>query len=50
LFVEYERGVSFPLGEGGRELLRACLNVKGCKGRRLQGASVPVLLKLAYDW
>ncbi|EZG84063.1 hypothetical protein GNI_013380 [Gregarina niphandrodes] len=48
--VPYQDKVSFPLGEGGRELLRACLNVKGCKGRQLQGASVPVLLQLAYQW
>lgn len=48
--MDYKEGVNFPLGEGGRELLRACLNTKGCKGRRLQGASVPVLLKLAKDW
>eukprot|EP01053_Blabericola_migrator_P005471 Blabericola_migrator_1__5470@NODE_2796_length_2342_cov_132_747253_g1752_i0_p1_GENE_NODE_2796_length_2342_cov_132_747253_g1752_i0NODE_2796_length_2342_cov_132_747253_g1752_i0_p1_ORF_typecomplete_len733_score163_39_NODE_2796_length_2342_cov_132_747253_g1752_i01422283 len=50
LIVEYQEGISFPLGEGGRELLRACLNVKGCKGRQLQGASVPALLALAKAW
>eukprot|EP01068_Selenidium_serpulae_P005241 Selendium_serpulae@DN3933_c0_g1_i1.p1 len=50
LFVDYTEGVSFPLGEGGRELLRACLNAKGCKGRQLQGASVPQLLTLAHNW
>eukprot|EP01055_Gregarina_sp_Pseudo9_P003590 Gregarina_sp_Pseudo_9__3589@NODE_374_length_3015_cov_6_892137_g353_i0_p1_GENE_NODE_374_length_3015_cov_6_892137_g353_i0NODE_374_length_3015_cov_6_892137_g353_i0_p1_ORF_typecomplete_len663_score119_98_NODE_374_length_3015_cov_6_892137_g353_i0952083 len=50
LIVEYTEGISFPLGEGGRELLRACLNVKGCKGRQLQGASVPALLALAKTW
>lgn len=48
--VEYKDDLSFPLGEGGRELLRACLNAKGCKGRQLQGASVPMLLQLANDW
>eukprot|EP00923_Selenidium_pygospionis_P034474 GHVN01060080.1.p1 GENE.GHVN01060080.1~~GHVN01060080.1.p1 ORF type:complete len:1011 (-),score=172.05 GHVN01060080.1:2056-5088(-) len=50
LIVDYQDGISFPLGEGGRELLRACLNAKGCKGRQLQGASVPQLLSLARDW
>lgn len=50
LFVDYTEGVTFPLGEGGRELLRACLNAKGCKGRQLQGASVPQLLTLAHNW
>eukprot|EP01071_Lankesteria_metandrocarpae_P002594 Lankesteria_metandrocarpae@DN2432_c0_g1_i1.p1 len=50
LIVDFEEGISFPLGEGGRELLRACLNAKGCKGRQLQGASVPMLLQLARDW
>eukprot|EP00918_Siedleckia_nematoides_P053931 GHVU01117854.1.p1 GENE.GHVU01117854.1~~GHVU01117854.1.p1 ORF type:complete len:711 (+),score=53.28 GHVU01117854.1:1820-3952(+) len=50
LMVDYADGVSFPLGEGGRELLRACLNTKGCKGRQLQGASVPQLLYLAREW
>eukprot|EP01054_Gregarina_sp_Poly1_P000449 Gregarina_sp_Poly_1__448@NODE_1108_length_5078_cov_259_161046_g768_i0_p1_GENE_NODE_1108_length_5078_cov_259_161046_g768_i0NODE_1108_length_5078_cov_259_161046_g768_i0_p1_ORF_typecomplete_len902_score132_62_NODE_1108_length_5078_cov_259_161046_g768_i09403645 len=50
LIVDYSEGISFPLGEGGRELLRACLNVKGCKGRQLQGASVPALLALAKTW
>lgn len=48
--VDYHENISFALGEGGRELLRACLNVKGCKGRQLQGASVPSLLSLAKTW
>lgn len=50
LMADYSENISFPLGEGGRELLRACLNVRGCKGRKLQGASVPTLLKLAKVW
>ena len=50
LLIKYSPLASFQLGEGGRELLRACLNLRGCKGKQLQGASVPVLLELAYKW
>jgi len=49
IIVQYTEGISFALGEGGRELLRACLNAKGCKGKELQGAAVPALLKLAHE-
>eukprot|EP00917_Polyrhabdina_sp_WS-2016_P008561 GHVP01019177.1.p1 GENE.GHVP01019177.1~~GHVP01019177.1.p1 ORF type:complete len:495 (-),score=76.79 GHVP01019177.1:2165-3649(-) len=48
--VPFENGIIFPLGEGGRELLRACLIFKGCKGGKLQGASVADLLRLANEW
>eukprot|EP00922_Rhytidocystis_sp_ex-Travisia-forbesii_P006386 GHVS01009241.1.p1 GENE.GHVS01009241.1~~GHVS01009241.1.p1 ORF type:complete len:451 (+),score=123.88 GHVS01009241.1:271-1623(+) len=46
----YRKNMLFGLGDGGRELLRACLNAVGCKGRGLQGASVPQLLEMAHDW
>ncbi|KAL8448705.1 hypothetical protein Emed_003614 [Eimeria media] len=45
--AEYWEGVSFSIGEGGREFLRAAL-FHYTDGRTLQGASVPQLLKHAF--
>ncbi|KAL8270856.1 hypothetical protein Esti_005227 [Eimeria stiedai] len=45
--AQYSEGVSFSIGEGGRELLRAAL-FHYTDGRTLQGASVPQLLKHAF--
>jgi len=44
---DYYEGISFGLGEGGRELLRKYIKMTGYKGRALHSTSIPELLALA---
>ncbi|CEL97964.1 unnamed protein product [Vitrella brassicaformis CCMP3155] len=48
---EFYDGISFSLGEAGRELLRYYIRASGHgkKGKTLQNPSIPVLLRMAYE-
>ncbi|CEM09056.1 unnamed protein product [Vitrella brassicaformis CCMP3155] len=48
---EFYDGISFSLGEAGRELLRYYIRASGHgkKGKTLQNTSIPDLLRMAYE-
>eukprot|EP01066_Platyproteum_vivax_P008491 Platyproteum_vivax@DN3568_c0_g1_i1.p1 len=48
--MPWHPGMSFSLGEAGREVLRAYVRQKaGLKGQKMQNISIPKLLKMAHD-
>ena len=49
LLKEYPHTSGCPLGEGGREMLRACLMLKGCKGKLMAGANRAALMLFAQE-